>query len=70
MRNTCPAQLCWGCENAVPTEDGRRGCEWSRDLRPVPGWTAKMVPNKLGGTWSITECPKYIPDGQRKEVAY
>lgn len=64
-------QLCWNCQNAVPTEDGRRGCEWSRDLRPVPGWTVELVHKAVMGlTWSITECPKYIPDPPRKELMF
>ena len=68
---TTKAQLCWSCQNAVPTEDGRRGCEWSRELRPVPGWTAKLVRKAVMGlTWSVTQCPKYIPDLPRKVVAF
>lgn len=64
-------QLCWTCQNAVSSETTGRGCEWSRDLRPVPGWTAEMTHKAVMGlTWSITECPKYIPDQPRKEMAF
>ncbi len=54
-------QLCRSCLSAVPTEDERRGCEWSRDLRPVPGWAAELVHKGSVGTtwsWSIRDCPK------------
>lgn len=68
---TTQMQLCWSCQNAVATADGRRGCEWSRELRPVPGWTAKLVRKAVMGlTWSVTQCPKYTPDGPGKEVAH
>ncbi len=71
MSVTNPQQLCWQCAHAVPTLDGRHGCEWSVDLRPVPGWTAEMVTKtSFGLTWSITACPKYMPEPQRKEWPY
>ena len=64
-------QLCWSCQNAVASEITGRGCEWSRDLRPVPGWTAEMIRKPgYGETWSITECPKYIPEPPRKEMVF
>lgn len=70
-RPASTAQLCWSCQNAVPTEDGRRGCEWSLDFRPVPGWTAERVGKSvIGKTWSVKACPKYIPDRPRKEWPY
>lgn len=53
-------QLCWTCVNAVP--DGKHGCCWSRELEPVPGWTAEKD-NKGGNkTYRITKCPDYVPD--------
>lgn len=60
-------QLCWSCRNAVPSEVTGRGCEWSRDLRPVPGWEAEAV-NKgaMGLTWSIKKCPKYVAEPARR----
>lgn len=64
-------QLCWSCQNAIPSENGQRGCEWSRELRPVPGWTAELVQKAVMGlTWSVTQCPKYIPDGPGEGVAH
>lgn len=64
-------QLCWSCRNAVPTEDGACGCEWSREFRPVPGWTAEALEKPgFGLTWRITECPKYMMDPPREGVPY
>ena len=64
-------QICWSCQNAVPSEDGKRGCEWSRDLRPVPGWEAEIkVKGTMGVMWHITSCPKYIADPPRAKVSY
>lgn len=61
-------QLCRFCENAVPGEDGTRGCEWSEGLRPVPGWDAEMVVKAgCGYTWRIRDCPKYRPEELRRE---
>lgn len=71
MSASNPQQLCWSCQNAVPSLDGRRGCEWSMDLRPVPGWTAEMVTKtSFGSTWRITACPKYMPEPTRRAVVY
>lgn len=66
-----PQQLCWSCLHAVPSEITGRGCEWSRDLRPVPGWEAEMV-NKgsMSLTWSIRRCPKYVAEPPGREVQY
>ena len=69
-RPTYPMQLCWSCQNAVPTEDGR-GCEWSREFQPVPGWTAEMTTKcGYGVTWCVTECPKFVADQPREGVRY
>lgn len=70
---TTKMQLCWSCRNAVATADERWGCEWSRELRPVPGWTAELVQKAVMGlTWSVTRCPKYIPDrpGEGSPIGY
>ena len=65
-RGAAPQQLCWSCQNAVPSEDGRRGCAWSTELRPVPGWDAEMVAKPgFGYTWRIFGCPQYVPDAPR-----
>ena len=57
-------QLCWTCQNACG------GCEWSSKLQPVPGWTAKKVTRDYSNgefdSYSIKECPKYIPEPPRK----
>ena len=53
-------QLCWTCKNACG------GCEWSRDFKPVKGWTAeKTIISETAGSfesYKITKCPKYISD--------
>lgn len=58
-----PAQLCWNCRNAIPSP--QYGCPWSREFKPVKGWTAKpiIVKNPPPYTsYCITGCPLYIPD--------
>ncbi len=51
-------QICWTCENATG------GCEWSRSLDPVPGWTAEKL-SSFGEAavgkprYRIFKCPKY-----------
>lgn len=62
--------LCWECRNAVPSAVTGRGCEWSKWLQPVPGWTAEGVKRAtLGDTWIVHACPKYIPDRPWKACA-
>lgn len=71
MSVTNPQQLCWSCRNAVPTEDGRRGCSWSREFRPVPGWTAELAAKTgFGLTWCIIGCPEFREDPPRREWPY
>ena len=59
------ATLCWDCAKAV------KGCSWSRDFEPVPGW--KAVPTKIYGkarsddnrridSFAVYECPEFVPD--------
>lgn len=56
-------QLCWTCRNAVPSRRTGRGCEWSRGLKPVPGWVAEPIHKAvIGDTWLVRACPKYQPD--------
>ena len=52
--------LCWTCQNAFG------GCNWSKNLEPVEGWTVKEtvrtearkpIPGVL-----VLSCPKYIQD--------
>ena len=62
--------ICWRCQNAVPDPDRNRGCEWSRRLKPVKGWTAAetFVIRWDGGkqrkivSARVIDCPKFIPD--------
>lgn len=62
-------QPCWTCRNAVPSADGRHGCEWSEELRPVPGWDAELITKPgLGILWAIRSCPKYSQDPPRQMV--
>lgn len=58
--------LCWKCKNAV------KGCCWSKNFIPVPGWLA--IPTKikqyavgLNGyktidSFRVVKCPKFEPD--------
>jgi len=59
--------LCWSCQNAVPSADGKRGCEWSIKKQPVEGWTAveKWQAAMRGGQmrcYKVISCPKYKED--------
>lgn len=58
--------LCWQCENAVPNHKGR-GCEWSRNFQPVPGWTVKepQAEDECEG-YFVTVCPKFRREVRRK----
>lgn len=53
-------QLCWRCKNACG------GCNWSKYLKPVEGWTADPVIVKdVNGdfsSYSIKKCPEFIKD--------
>ena len=51
-------KLCETCQNATG------GCNWSKNLTPVPGWTAELVKYQgavVSRTYHITACPEYIP---------
>ena len=51
-------KLCMDCQKACG------GCNWSKNLTPVPGWTARPVKyhDAVGGlTYVITACPEYTP---------
>lgn len=58
-----PSTLCWSCANAVPSMDGKVGCEWSISLKPVPGWLAEyesvMDAGKIHGSHLVLACPKF-----------
>lgn len=59
--------LCWSCQNAVPSADGRRGCEWSISKKPVEGWTAQeswqtAIHGEKLRSYKVLSCPKYKED--------
>lgn len=63
------ANICFDCARACG------GCSWSARFEPVPGWTAEPVQikyyNKSDGplftdTYSITACPLFTPDKERR----
>lgn len=50
--------LCWDCENSWTGD-----CEWSRHLKPVPGWEAEETKKQtIGKTYCVIECPKFKRD--------
>lgn len=53
-------QPCWTCKNACG------GCSWSREFKPVEGWTAEPNYLKSNGVWAdtykIISCPQYEKD--------
>ena len=59
--------LCWYCANAVPSRDGERGCSWSVEGNPVPGWKAskrKIRARSWHGvkvidTFFVRKCPMF-----------
>lgn len=63
---TPSVQLCWTCRNAVPNPETGQGCEWSRSLKPVPGWKATVSAKAFGTSWSIRKCPKYVAEPERR----
>lgn len=53
--------LCWNCHNA-----GTCACEWSKDLVPVPGWTAKKTHTEFGDGYLVIQCPRFIRDSDEE----
>lgn len=51
-------QKCWTCKNACG------GCSWSREFKPVDGWTAEPAILVFDGekvdTYKIKDCPEYV----------
>ena len=51
---------CWHCKNCYG------GCSWSREFKPVNGWTAKktFIPsnNEYAESYKVIECPEFIND--------
>lgn len=55
------SQLCWKCQRACG------GCPWSRELKPVKGWKAKLTTIRSNGikeynSYRIIECPLFVED--------
>ena len=50
--------LCWHCKNAVP--EGKYGCSWSRDFKPVKGWNVLPPLSRVKGSYRVIECPLFI----------
>ena len=68
-------QLCEVCQHAVPNlKSGElaRGCPWSKELKPVDGWSAtKVTKYKSNGefaydTYHIVSCPLFLQDVPKK----
>ena len=64
-----PNTICIDCKHAVPTSDGKYGCEWSRHFQPVTGWVAVRRDLKvqegagrtrLSLSYKVESCPKFI----------
>jgi hypothetical protein len=53
---------CWICKNAFG------GCSWSREFKPVEGWTAERNDMKVHNRWDesyiVDDCPEFVPDGR------
>lgn len=66
-RNIPSAQLCWKCQNAVPSIYTKRGCNWSIKFEPVEGWTATETERDRNGQqgYRITACPEFVPDEEK-----
>lgn len=47
--------ICWDCDHSVPCLEERRGCRWSIEEKPVPGWEAI----KTGTSYRVIRCPKF-----------
>ena len=46
---------CWSCKNFAG------GCSWSRDGKPVEGWTAEFS-NKTTKSYRVIDCPLFKSD--------
>lgn len=69
----CEFSLCWFCDNAYG------GCSWSREFKPVPGWTATRrdmtTSHSVGGknrqvkteSYIVHKCPEHVPDPPLEE---
>ena len=43
--------ICWDCKKSTTGE-----CSWSKELKPVEGWTAK----ENEGSYCVKKCPEFI----------
>lgn len=59
-------ELCFSCDNACG------GCSWSREFKPVPGWTAEpsliWVGDRQMDSYHITDCPEFAADKPLMEM--
>ena len=62
-----PSTICFNCKNSCPNPIKGIGCEWSENLKPVPGWEAireDIRPNIIGRTplvsYVVVSCPKFV----------
>ena len=60
------ANICWNCGKATGS------CAWSKNLKPIPGWNATIVPRDTYGsgkdfTYDIQGCPEFISDKNFKK---
>lgn len=74
VRHNQNNQLCWDCARATGF------CNWSRDLKPVEGWTARptMIRHMSRGgcfnnalcitnSYKVKDCPLFIKDADTRE---
>lgn len=51
-------QLCWSCAKCTG------GCSWSKEFKPIEGWTAAHIYRRDGGrdveTYDIFACPEFV----------
>lgn len=57
MRGYCKPNdsKCWDCKNFAG------GCSWSKEGKPVEGWTAEFS-NKSLKSYRVVDCPLFEPD--------
>lgn len=57
MRDYCKSNdsKCWDCKNFAG------GCSWSKEGKPVEGWTAEFS-NKSTKSYRVIDCPLFEPD--------
>lgn len=58
--------ICNYCGNAVPND--HEGCTWSREGKPVEGWTAVWDARNGMETWKVLMCPQYKTEHEGREI--